>query len=530
MNDKINVKPDDIYLEDLLRDMKAGEYKIPKFQRDFVWTTDQMLDLFDSILNGYPIGSLLFWKPTESFKCKDEIGPFRVNNTRSDFRYVLDGAQRMSTLFGVLMNPKEFEGKINSSEHLQNFLIYFDIKDNVFYHAKSRKAKSIFLVPLYEIYDNKELFNLIRQLDREDIVDADVSKCIENARNLHDSLHKYKIAFVDIRGGDIKSAGEIFSRVNSKGQDISKDSMLSALGYDDESDSTFSDAIADFLDRLKKYNFQDLKKDTIINCIAGATGKIYFDVKIEDLVGKNPGDLEQLAQKAFIYIEKAVGFLYEKLSVIDRRLLPYPAQLIFIAEYFRNNPNPNDNELKKLENWFWVTTYANYFTIYSLSQHRMAYSVFRELLTNPNSDGIYIDDKVDKFSTVKFPKKVVFSSVRAKAVQLFMLKQLGGITKRDESVKEQFIFALDNDRTRKPANVILRLSSEFEADTSKRDVADFIKNASPLTLDAYFISEKMKQLFAENKKEEFISAREQLIQEKECAFVESLGISYIKGG
>lgn len=37
-------------------------YLIPAIQREFVWDTDQILDLFDSILRDYPIGSLLLWK------------------------------------------------------------------------------------------------------------------------------------------------------------------------------------------------------------------------------------------------------------------------------------------------------------------------------------------------------------------------------------------------------------------------------------------------------------------------------------
>ncbi|MFO5474001.1 MAG: DUF262 domain-containing protein, partial [Dolichospermum sp.] len=61
MNDKISVKPDTIYLEDLLEEIANGGYQIPVFQREFVWKTSQILELFDSILKGYPIGSLLFW-------------------------------------------------------------------------------------------------------------------------------------------------------------------------------------------------------------------------------------------------------------------------------------------------------------------------------------------------------------------------------------------------------------------------------------------------------------------------------------
>jgi hypothetical protein len=38
------------------------EYVLPAIQREFVWDTDQVCSLFDSLMRGYPIGSFLVWK------------------------------------------------------------------------------------------------------------------------------------------------------------------------------------------------------------------------------------------------------------------------------------------------------------------------------------------------------------------------------------------------------------------------------------------------------------------------------------
>ena len=38
---------------------------LPEFQRSFVWHEEQIENLFDSIIMGYPIGTLLFWKTTK---------------------------------------------------------------------------------------------------------------------------------------------------------------------------------------------------------------------------------------------------------------------------------------------------------------------------------------------------------------------------------------------------------------------------------------------------------------------------------
>jgi len=522
MNEKISVKPDTIYLEDLLDEIANGEYKIPVFQREFVWKISQMLDLFDSILKGYPIGSLLFWN-TKGYKTKDEIGPYTIKKENSDVRYVLDGFQRISTLFGVLINPKEYK-EVNKNEQ-RNFLIYFDVKENSFSSITNKKDKNIFSIPLYKIYDNRELFNLLRELDKENITEINKNQYIENARNLHNILHKYRLPYVEIKGGDIKSAVEIFSRINSTGTEISEDFMLSALSYNDETGFLLSESITEFINSLNIYNFGDLKRDTILNCISSANGKIYFDVKIEDLV-KN-SDLESFTKTVYIHLKKAIEFLYRKIFIIDIRLLPYPSQLVFISEYFRLNPEPTQEEYKALEKWFWFTTYSNYFTLYSISQQRSAYEVFCDFAKRKHPDVIYKVNSDMSFTTAKYPNKLNFTGVRPKALQLFYLKSIiedAEIQDR-EGIKEIFI-STSSKKDRNPANIILRLSSEFEEDKDKKQISNFIKNSDIEILEKHFITAEMVDLYTEDNIDDFLSKREEFLKLKESEFVKEMGIIY----
>ena len=46
----------------ILEGIHSSEYVLPAIQREFVWKTDQIEKLFDSLLRGYPIGAFLFWK------------------------------------------------------------------------------------------------------------------------------------------------------------------------------------------------------------------------------------------------------------------------------------------------------------------------------------------------------------------------------------------------------------------------------------------------------------------------------------
>ena len=51
-----------ITIADVLRRIQTQEYVLPAIQREFVWDTDQIARLFDSLMRDYPIGSFLFWK------------------------------------------------------------------------------------------------------------------------------------------------------------------------------------------------------------------------------------------------------------------------------------------------------------------------------------------------------------------------------------------------------------------------------------------------------------------------------------
>ena len=46
-----------------IEDMEKGLIQIPAFQRDYVWTNKDRKDLFESLKDGFPIGSIIFWKP-----------------------------------------------------------------------------------------------------------------------------------------------------------------------------------------------------------------------------------------------------------------------------------------------------------------------------------------------------------------------------------------------------------------------------------------------------------------------------------
>lgn len=420
MSNQIKIVPKVSRLIHLIDRMEKGEVKIPSFQRDYVWTKKQREELFESIQLEYPIGTILLWRPEKDFNIKHQLGPVTVNKTGRDFFYILDGFQRLSTLYGCLINPEKTENDIDEDLR-KEFSLYYDLENEEFNSPRSEPI-DLTNIPVYLLIDTFGYLDFSEKLRQTYSDKHYANELIERGRKLSSTLIDYDITYVEIYGGDIEKAVNIFSRVNSTGTPISKDWMVSALTSNESKDFNLGELIENLLDDLTLYNFQDLKREVILQCIESAFGKLYYDVAIEDLIKRK--DFIEKAKKTIESIKEAVKFLFEELYVLERKLLPYNNQLVFIT-YFFNEVDKNaiiyPSQIKELKKWFWITSYANYFTIYSISKRRKAFEQFKLFVAGRLKNPVFNDKPTDKFSVADFPEKIFFGSVRSNALVLFMI-------------------------------------------------------------------------------------------------------------
>lgn len=98
---------------EIITAIENNEHLLPAIQREFVWKKEQICDLFDSLMNEYPIGSFLFWEVKETQYDDFEFYKFIKDYHQRDLRHneksgrprfdkiigVLDGQQRLSALY-----------------------------------------------------------------------------------------------------------------------------------------------------------------------------------------------------------------------------------------------------------------------------------------------------------------------------------------------------------------------------------------------------------------------------------------------
>ena len=94
--------------------------------------------LLDSVLRGFPIGSILVWDTDENIESTPRIGPVEISpRPEGMVGYLLDGQQRVSTLAGTLRLTDDMDSIVDQID----WRVYYDLDDQVFIdHRKLTKG------------------------------------------------------------------------------------------------------------------------------------------------------------------------------------------------------------------------------------------------------------------------------------------------------------------------------------------------------------------------------------------------------
>jgi uncharacterized protein with ParB-like and HNH nuclease domain len=228
-NRKISIKNRNIY--EFIGQLAAGDFIIPTFQRLFIWNPENISDLWDSIYQAYPIGSILYWKTSTQLHVHRKLGGFYIpDDTTAGSKhksYILDGQQRATSL---LVSFYGGTGKVRE-QYSFDFTLYFDLTKAVFFFEKDYykhkwEAASAFLLRLKEVPDLPDDFG--RQLSKE----AGFSETVEkNLAQLRYLFTDYSIPLICLEGYDIAGVCAIFERINQTGVRLKNMDILIARGF-----------------------------------------------------------------------------------------------------------------------------------------------------------------------------------------------------------------------------------------------------------------------------------------------------------
>lgn len=364
MKSRIIIKSEREFFREVFDKIVKGEYAIPIFQRDFVWSSKQVEEFFDSIWRGYPIGSILLWQPDTDMPVKDiltdEIGEAK---TRPSY-FVLDGRQRLSAFFGCVSG--------NSGKR-KEFELFFNLETERFTHVHS---DSPLYVKVSDVYDTFVLLDKMNELSGKIDNPQKVRQYIEKAKLLNSILQGYTVSEVNINNCSLKEAEVVFSRINSKGTGISKTYMLQAMSYK-KGEMLFTNRIKEIQEALAIYGFKSISNENLLKCFYKYADKNFYDAKPEDLEQMDFGGQTPQIKDCIL---RSAAFLHDECHVLELRLLPYMNQLLAMTWFFKEHQVISDEQKKELKRWFYYTSYCQTFLNGSLKNIRKVFRRFESFV------------------------------------------------------------------------------------------------------------------------------------------------------
>ncbi|MGY4909305.1 DUF262 domain-containing protein [Micromonospora aurantiaca (nom. illeg.)] len=535
----VEVKPEVVFLYELLKELTEGKLRIPRFQRPFVWRRDQMTDLLDSIYKQYPIGSLLVWETDEPIATLERLGPFRFPATSGGaVGYLLDGHQRLSTLAGALIS-RESSTLAEAGQDPLRWDLSWNMPQGRFQHGRADEDPAT-LFPLTSLLDTLKFFDAVNRVQLSVGSPSEFDRYIADVSQVARSFQHYRVPVIRIRQTGLSEAVEIFARLNSKGQAMSADQMVSALMYR-QSGSNAGFDLASKIDSLSsqlgEVGFGEVDRTTILRSVLANLDEDIYRTDWTRLAGSKRNELlpglRQGVERASRSLDKAVEFL-KGLGVGTSRLLPYTMQLAVLSAFFDKCSSPGGEQLAFLRRWFWVSSFSGWFGGANPSRVNALVSEFRRVVA------VAAPERLDNFDmdavSLPFPATFDMRSARTRTLLLVMLslhpRSLDGseIVEPWRMISEKgpdavgYVWGdLPKSLTGNPANRMIR-PPDVPRGLLKPWVKLQLSKASPNVLESHgFDSVALERVLADDV-QGFVLARQQCLVEHERRFQERVGV------
>ncbi len=340
------IQPAAIKIDRLVDRIRDGDIKIPAFQRGFVWDQEQITELLDSIYKNYPIGSILLWSSHERLKASRNIGGLVLPDREPDYpvNYVLDGQQRLSSIYAVFCAHREFapaEGDYVADPKVFDIAFRFD--DEAFI-PRAAVEPGRACIDLSCLLDTERFFAAIEPLS------PDNQKA---AKSLHSRVNNYEIPVVTISKRSKDEVGVIFERINSTGTTLTTLDLLVAWTWSE--DFHLQEALGDLSDTLDAKGFGDLPDKVILQCLGAILAE---DARTKTILSLDPDKVRELFVTVGAAIAAAADFLSTEFKIQSLELLPHLQQIVSLSYFFNVVATPSGEQIETLKKWFWKTSFS----------------------------------------------------------------------------------------------------------------------------------------------------------------------------
>ena len=347
-----------ITIKKAIDNIKKRHYVLPSIQREFVWDTDQIETLFDSLMRDYPISTFLFWKVDKN-KIKDfQFYEFLRNYHEKDNRHnrkaelsndediiaLLDGQQRMTSMYVALTgtyakkmpyyqwsSPHAFPAKklyLNLLKPSDELEVEYDFKFLTEDEAKPQEGYYWFeCSKILEITDMGKISMYLMKnklMDTSCYSEQESEFAINTLNEFFNVIHqKGTISYYLEESEELDKVLQIFIRINSGGTKLSYSDLLLSIATAQWKDKDAREVIHEFVDAINQigdgFNFN---KDIVLkSCLVLADFDVKF--KVDNFTKENMSIIEanwdksSAAMRASIELVSKLGYSRDNLAATN---------------------------------------------------------------------------------------------------------------------------------------------------------------------------------------------------------------------
>jgi hypothetical protein len=265
--------------------------------------------------------------------------------------YVLDGQQRLTSIFGVFQTDLVPNGSVDWTN------VYFD------FHSDSDAQDSQFLALTPEEVDPERHFplNVLYDASR---YGAAFRSLPENVVPIVDELHsRFKETDIPIQTfvtEERAGVAIVFERVNRLGVELDPLQLLSAWTWSDDFD--LQSEFADLSEELAPFGFRGVGEDvTLLLRCCGAI--VEGDSSPKTIITLNGAKVRSKFPLLANGLRGAIDFVRRELSVERLDNLPYAAILVPLAVFFASEDSLSvpmtDTQRRQILRWFWKSSFSS---------------------------------------------------------------------------------------------------------------------------------------------------------------------------
>ena len=349
-------------ISDILAQIDNGSISLPVFQRGYIWTRTQVRELFKSLYNGYPIGSLLVWKTASpDVKIRGNLSAPAI-----PYQILLDGQQRVTSLYGVIKGsePAFFDGNARAFQDLR-----FHLEEQEFeFYQPVKMRKDPLWIDVTDFYrkGTQGVEPILKSLADKGITTSGyMGRLLKLLNILERSL------FIDDVTGEDKTVDivvDIFNRVNSGGTKLTHgDLALAKISAEwNEARKTMKSKNVKWLEAGYDFSLDWLLR--VMNFII--TGRARFTY-LHDITSDR---IQNGLTRAEKYIDKTLNIISNRMGLDhDQVLFSKQAIPMLVAFYNKYDKDMTNEHRDKLLFWYAQTgmwgRYAGSGSVSGLDQH-----------------------------------------------------------------------------------------------------------------------------------------------------------------